>query len=150
MNKNITKFFITMCALPIISVPFAPINASADSLPLSCSADTSLKSITKGFLGVLDSQNPLAPGLTLTSPDFVPNYITIDIYNGGPQDLSWYMAVGNATTNTVITPNLAYQPGVTRMKIRLDGVTKGDELVFFMRATSGRGEVHLRATLSND
>lgn len=148
MNKNITKFFIALCILPMFSIPFAPTKASADMLPLSYSSGTSVKSITGGFLGILDSEKPLAPAITLISQDFVPNFITIDIYDGGPNDLSWYMGVGNLTTNTIITSNLSYQPGLTRMKIRLHGVSKGDDLVFFMRAASGKGEIHLRATLS--
>ena len=149
MNKKITKVFIALCVFPLVSVPFERLEPSADTLSTNYSTDISKRSITGGFLGILDAENPISRSIILTSPDFVPNYITIDIYDGGPQDLLWYMAVGNMTTNTVLTPHLNYQPGVKRMIIRLDGISKGDKLVFFMQATSGSGEIHLRATLSN-
>lgn len=147
MTKTIQKVFIGLCLILVSGISFSSASASVLNPLFTTNVSLILRSITGGFTGTLDSKSEFASGMILSTTDFVPNFIIVDIYDGGNEALSWYMGVVNKTTDKVITPDLYYQSGTTKMIIILNRVSKGDEIIFYMRATSGKGNIDLRATL---
>ena len=106
----------------------------------------SLKEIYGSFTGNLNE----GAGNTVvdlgTVENFSPNFIILDVINGGPASLDWTAAIYDTTTNSLVGDWTPFVHGHSALDVRVSGTNIGDHLELWLHANSGTGEVSLTAS----
>lgn len=81
-----------------------------------------------------------------TVENFSPNFIILDVINGGPASLDWSAAIYDTTTNSLVGDWTPFVHGYSALDVRVSGTNVGDHLELWLHANSGSGEVSLTAS----
>ena len=123
-------------------------NVNTVSNDIHISEHQKLRSITGGFDGSIYEGQPASPATPVQATEFKPQTIVIDVYEADTTNFKWGVGVYNLTTMEEEVPFVQYIPGTSKIVLTLKNAKQNDELGVYLKATSGKGHVSLRATLS--
>lgn len=128
------------------------VNGFANSKAVSQNAQTSqsqsnLGEISGSFSGDLHEGMGTKPVPIGTVEYVVPPVITLNVINGGPENLTWSAAIYDVTTNKLVCDWTEFQHGYGNLLLPIDrsNVKVGDSLQLWLHANSGSGHVILKA-----